>query len=618
MKRVYKWRLTSKCMCGIAGYVGNDSAAPILVRSLKRLEYRGYDSTGVATISEHGLLVSKDAGKIEDINRSLGLDRMPGNMGIAHTRWATHGAPSKVNAHPHLDCTGKIAVVHNGVLENYLLLKKELTDIDHNIVSRTDTEVVPHLIEEYMKKGMSFEDAFVQAVKRLEGSFAIAAISLNQPDVIMVARKEAPLIIGVGTGFNMVASDITALLDMTNEMIFLHDGDAAAVGKDKYRIFRFSDGTPVDRPVKKINITVEMAEKQGHPHFMLKEIFEQPSVLRDSLRAQKEYINLVAELLDKGRVIFLVGAGTSHNACVAGSYLFSKLAKLSTFPVIASEFVANYGESVSSDTVVLAVSQSGETADVLNALEFARMRACTILGLTNTVGSTLTRISRAYVLQNSGPEIGVAATKTFTSQVLVLALIALRLARSRGKIAQYEMDEFSIELAKIPELVEKVLTTASAKMKELAQILVKKPFIFMLGRGVSTSTAYEGRLKVMELSYVPCIAYPSGESKHGPISVIEENVPVIFVIPPDEFRKHNISSVMEMKARGAYVIIFGDEGDEELKTLADFYYGLPRTHPLLTPITYAVPFQLLAYHMAVLKGYDPDKPRNLAKSVTVL
>ncbi|MCS7137849.1 MAG: glutamine--fructose-6-phosphate transaminase (isomerizing) [Candidatus Caldarchaeum sp.] len=604
-------------MCGIAGYVGIQNASPILVRSLKRLEYRGYDSAGVATIYGGRLLVCKDAGKIDDINIRLGLDKLPGSIGVAHTRWATHGAPSKINAHPHLDCTGRIAVVHNGVLENFLLLRKELTDLNHTIVSKTDTEMVPHLIEEFMKKGFGFEDAFVQAVKRLEGSYALAAISLSQPDTVMVARREAPLIIGVGSGFNMVASDLTALLDMTNDMVFLHDGEAAVVKADGYRIFKIVDGTPVQRAVKRVELSIEMAERQGHPHFMLKEIFEQPASLRDSLRVQREYVDLLAELLDKGRVIFLLGAGTSYNACLAGSYLFSSLARLPTYPVIASEFVASYGGAIGSDSVILAVSQSGETADVLTALDFARMRACTILGLTNTVGSTLTRVSRAYVLQNSGPEIGVAATKTFTSQVLVLAQIALRLARLRGKIAQFEMDEFSNELSKIPSVVEKILTTAPVKMKELANVLLRASFIFMLGRGISTSTAYEGRLKVMELSYIPCIAYPSGESKHGPISVIEPGVPVIFVVPPDELRKLNIGSIMEMKARGAYVIVFGEESDEELKTLSDFYYGLPRTHPLLTPVTYAIPFQLLAYHLAVLKGYDPDKPRNLAKSVTV-
>ncbi|MEM2023907.1 MAG: glutamine--fructose-6-phosphate transaminase (isomerizing) [Candidatus Caldarchaeum sp.] len=605
-------------MCGIVGYVGGSQAAPILVRSLRRLEYRGYDSAGVATIHDGVLLVEKDAGRIDELNRRLGFDKLLGDVGVAHTRWATHGAPTKVNAHPHTDCSGKIAAVHNGVLENFLQLKKELTDLNHVFSSKTDTEVIPHLLEEFLKTGENLETAFVKMLRRLEGSYALAVISSTNPGTLLAARKEAPLIIGVGMGFNMVASDMTALLDLTKEMVFLHDGDAAILTKDGFRIIRVESGQIVDRPVKHVELSVEMAEKQGHPHFMLKEIFEQPQTLRDTLRLQRDYVDLLAELLDKGRVIFLVGAGTSYNACLAGSYQLSHMARISTYPVIASEFIPNYGGSLGADSVVLAVSQSGETADVLNALEFARMRACTILGLTNTVGSTLTRVSRAYVLQNSGPEIGVAATKTFTSQVLALAQIALRLARLRGKIAQFEMDEFKAELAKVPRVVEEVLARCGPDVQELAQILAPKNFLFMLGRGVSVSTAYEGRLKVMELSYIPCIAYPAGESKHGPISVIEPGVPVLFVAPPDEYRKLNLGSIMEMKARGAYVVVLGDAADEELKQLADFYIGLPRVHPLLTPIPYAIPFQLLAYHLAVLKGLDPDKPRNLAKSVTVL
>jgi len=605
-------------MCGIVGYVGNETAAPILVRALKRLEYRGYDSAGVASVEDGRLHVAKDSGKIDEINMRVGLERLPGYVGVAHTRWATHGAPSRVNAHPHTDCAGQLAVVHNGVIENFLELKKELTDSGHVFISRTDTEVIPHLVEEGLRRGDLIEQAFLKCLRRLEGSFALALISAGNPGVLYAARNEAPLIIGTGKGFNMVASDITALLDMTRDMVFLHERDAVILTSNSYKIINIDSGDPVERPVRHVDLTVEMAEKQGHPHFMLKEIYEQPQTLMQSLKLQKVYVELLAELLDKGRIIFLVGSGTSYNACLAGSYMLSQLARLPTYPVIASEFIANYGAALGADTVVLAVSQSGETADVLNALDFARMRACTILGITNTVGSTLTRVSRAYVLQNSGPEIGVAATKTFTSQVLVLAQIALTLARLRGKIAQYEMDEMKSELEMIPKAVEKVLLTAGTRMRELAERLASKPFIFMLGRGISTATAYEGRLKVMELSYIPCIAYPSGESKHGPISVIEQGVPVIFVTPSDEHRKLNIGNIMEMKARGAEIIVFGDESDNELKGLADFYYGLPKTHPLLTPITYAVPFQLLAYHLAVLKGYDPDKPRNLAKSVTVL
>lgn len=599
------------------GYAGAESAAPILLRALKRLEYRGYDSAGVATVYAGEVVVRKDAGRVNEINARLKLDSMPGTLGIAHTRWATHGAPTALNAHPHTDCSGRIAIVHNGVIENYLALKKELLDLDHALASRTDSEVIAHLVEEYLRRGEELEQAFRKALQRLEGSYAVALVSSLSPEKILAARREAPLIIGVGRGFNMVASDITALLDMTKEMVFLHDGDMVVLTSSGYRILRIDTGEAVERPVKIVDLTVEMAEKQGYPHFMLKEIFEQPETLRNSLRLQIEYVDLLAELLDRGRTVFLLGAGTSYNACVAGSYLFSQVARLPTFPVIASEFIPNYGASIGVDTVILAVSQSGETADVLSALEYARMRACTILGITNTVGSTLTRVSRAYVLQNAGPEIGVAATKTFTSQVLVLAKIALRLARLRGKIAQYEIDEFNSWLERVPQAVSETLTRVHEPVRRLAERIAESRVVFILGRGVSYSTALEGRLKLMELSYIPCITYPAGESKHGPISVVESGVPVIFVAPPDEYRKLNIGSIMEMKARGAYTVVVGDASDQELKQLADYYIEMPKIHPLLSPTTYTIPFQLLAYYTALVKGHDPDKPRNLAKSITV-
>jgi glucosamine--fructose-6-phosphate aminotransferase (isomerizing) len=605
-------------MCGIVGYVGGEACAPLLVRALKRLEYRGYDSAGIATVHEGRLQVRKDVGKVDDVNGRLGLDSLPGTVGVAHTRWATHGAPTMLNAHPHTDCMGSIAIVHNGIIENFLALKKELQELNHVFTSRTDSEVIAHLVEEFLKRGERLEEAFRRTLLRLEGSYAVALISARHPNLLLAARMESPLIVGVGGGFNMVASDITALLEMTRQMIFLSDGDMVALTANGYKIVRIEDGTTAERAVKTVDMTVEMAEKQGHPHFMLKEIFEQPETIRNALRLQIEYVDLVAELLDRGRFVFLVGAGTSYNACVAGSYLFSALARLPTFPVVASEFVPNYGSTIGVDSVILAVSQSGETTDVLKALEFARMRACTILGVTNTVGSTLTRISRAYVLQNAGPEIGVGATKTFTSQITVLAQIALRLARLRGKMAQYEMDEFKSVMASTPRIVEEVLLEAGHQAKQLAERLAGSRVVLFLGRGISTSTALEGRLKLMELSYIPCMTYPAGESKHGPISVIERGVPTIFIVPPDEQRKLNLSSISEMKSRGAYVVVLGDRSDEELRQLADFYIGLPRTHPLLTPITYVIPLQLLAYYTALARGLDPDRPRNLAKSVTVL
>lgn len=594
------------------------AVAPILHAALRRLEYRGYDSAGIATVSGGVVHFKKDAGKIEEIHGRLNLDDLPGSVGIAHTRWATHGAPSQLNAHPHLDCRGKLAIVHNGVIENFMELKDELVERKHVFKSRTDTEVIAHLIEEYLTMGKGLLQAVMDAARRLKGSYALAVIYAGEPDKIVVARNESPLVLGLGDRMNFVASDVAAFIEHTNRAVFLQNGDVGEVTANGARILRLETGAEVERRVMELDWTVEMAERAGYPHFTLKEIYEQPHSVREALRTQVKYLDLLTEFLDRGGEVLLVASGTSYNACVAASYMFSKMARLTAFPVIASELIENYGKSIGIDTVILAVSQSGETADVLNALEYARMRAATIIGITNVVGSTLTRVSRAYVLQNAGPEIGVAATKTFTSQLMVLAQLALRLARKRGKLAQYEIDEFHEELVKMPELVDNVLKVSDKPVRELAKELKDSSSIFFLGRGISYATALEARLKVMELSYIPCIAYPAGESKHGPISVIEKDYPVFFIAPGDETRKHVIGNIMEMKARGARILCVGTEGDRGLQELSDWYLGLPQVHELLSPILYVIPFQLLAYYIAVDKGYDPDKPRNLAKSVTVL
>ncbi|MCS7125422.1 MAG: glutamine--fructose-6-phosphate transaminase (isomerizing) [Aigarchaeota archaeon] len=606
-------------MCGITGCIVREGdVANILYNSLKRLEYRGYDSAGISTIYDNKLIVKKDVGKIDEIHSKLNFLDMRGNLGIAHTRWATHGAPSKVNAHPHLDCEEKIAVVHNGVLENFLELRQELEARKHIFRSKTDTEVIAHLIEEYLKIGKNLSEAVLESVRKLRGSFAIAVIYTGEPDKIVVARNESPLVIGLAKDMKLIASDVAALIEYTKEVIFLQNRDLSIVTPEKVEIIQIDTGIKIDRKSMELNWTLDMATKSGFPHFLLKEIYEQPHTIREALRIQEKYLDLLTEFLDRGREIFLVASGTSHNACIVGSYMFSKLARLTTYPVIASEFIENYGSSIGIDTVIFALSQSGETADVLTALDYARYRAATIIGLTNVLGSTLTRIARAYILQNAGPEIGVAATKTFTSQLTVLALLALRLARKRGKISQNEMDEFQDELRRLPNLVENVIKLSEKPIAELSKEAARFSSIFFLGRGISYATALEARLKVMELSYIPCIAYPAGESKHGPISVIEEGYPVFFIAPNDNTRKHVIGNVMEMKARGAKIYCLGDEGDRELRELSDWYLGLPSVHELLSPIIYVIPFQLLAYYMTIEKGLDPDKPRNLAKSVTVL
>lgn len=606
-------------MCGIFGCILKDGqAAPIIHDGLKRLEYRGYDSAGIATIHRGELQVKKDKGKIEEIDRLLRFDEMKGSIGVGHTRWATHGAPSMINAHPQLDCTGRLAVVHNGVIENFLELKEELMARGHIFASKTDTEVVAHLIEEELRGDIGLKEAILKALRRLKGSYALAILSSADPGRIYCARNESPLVLGVSEKAMFCASDIPAMLPYTNRVVWVRNGEAAILRQDGYELFRIDDGTPIERGLSEVTWSLEMAERQGYPHFMLKEIYEQPQSLRNARRLQRQYLDLLTAFLDRGRELYLVAAGTSYHACLAASYMFSKLARIATFPVVSSEFIENYGSSVGIDSVVLAVSQSGETYDTLKAVDHARMRAATILGITNVVGSTLTRVSRAYIVQQSGPEIGVAATKTFTSQLMVLAQLALRLARARGKISQDEADEFEAKLGEIPVLVERVLEDHGGRMEALAKKYMDSNLFLFLGRGISSATAFEGRLKLLELTYIPALAYQAGESKHGPISVVEEGVPCIFLCPRGETRKDIIGNIMEMKARGARIISLCEEDDREIINLSDDYIPMPRGIPeLLSPIPYVVPLQLLAYQMAVAKGLDPDKPRNLAKSVTV-
>jgi glucosamine--fructose-6-phosphate aminotransferase (isomerizing) len=592
--------------------------APLLHDGLKRLEYRGYDSVGFATIESGVLNVRKDRGKIDEVVERLNMSDMPGSIGVAHTRWATHGAPMMVNAHPHTDCGGRVAVVHNGVIENFLALKEELINRGHSFASRTDTEVIAHLIEEEMKGDTGIEEAILKALRRLEGSYALAVVSSADPRRIYCARNESPLVIGLSDIGTFCASDVPAMLPYTNRVLYLRNGEFAVLDKDGTQIRRILDGSTVEREITEVTWTLEMAEKQGYPYFMLKEIFEQPLSLRNALRLQRQYLDLLTAFMDRGKELFLVAAGTSYYACTAASYMFSKVARLTTYPVVSSEFVEQYGSSVGIDSVMLAVSQSGETYDTLKAIDHARMRAATVLGVTNTVGSTLTRVARAYIVQQSGPEIGVAATKTFTSQLMVLSQLALRLARLRGKISQDEVDDLEKRMQGVPAYVEQVLERHGEGIRKLVEKYSGERLFIYLGRGISSATALEGRLKLLELTYIPSLAYPAGESKHGPISVVEEGVPVIFICPRGETRREIVGSIMEMKARGARIISVCEEGDKDILALSDDVIEMPTGIPeMLSPIPYVVPLQLFAYHLAVQKGLDPDMPRNLAKSVTV-
>ncbi len=596
-----------------AGNVGS-----VLHDSLKRLEYRGYDSVGEATINGTTIVVKKDKGKIDEVEKELRISDLSGLVGIGHTRWATHGAPSQENAHPHTDCKNQVAVVHNGIIENFMELKQELEAAGHHFKSRTDTEIVAHLVEENLKSGKSFVEAVRSAAKKLTGAYALAMISSLDPDKVVCVRKESPLVIGAGTDGNYCASDIPAFLSRTRDAILLEDDEMAVLTADQVKLYKIDSGEELTRGPFKVEWSVETALKTGYPHFMLKEIHEQPLSIRNALRTHPIYLDLMASAINRAKQVFLLACGTSHHACLAASYAFANLAKVSVTPVVASEFIDGYGALVDSDTVVLAVSQSGETADTLSAVRGAKDRGATVLGISNVMGSTLTRLSDVYIGQNSGPEMGVAATKTFTAQVSILIKLALALAKKRGVVPKNQVGTLETAFEQLPEWISSFLASQQEWVKRIVEKYSDRNSFCFLGRGMSVATALEGRLKLLELSYLPAIAYAAGESKHGFISVVEDGYPVVFVAPQDEAYSKIIGNVMEMKARGAEVIGIVDEQDIEITNLSDETIELPTEIPsLLTPIVYIIPLQLFAYYMAVRKGYNPDFPRNLAKSVTV-
>jgi glucosamine--fructose-6-phosphate aminotransferase (isomerizing) len=608
-----------KTMCGISGVVqAEGKVGPVLYDSLKRLEYRGYDSVGEASIVDGTLIVKKDKGKIDEVERVLRISDLAGVVGIGHTRWATHGAPSKENAHPHTDCNGTIAVVHNGIIENFMELKQELEASGHRFKSRTDTEVVAHLVEENLKQKRGFVESVRRAAKRLRGAYALALICIEEPDKIVCVRRESPLVIGTTQTANYLASDIPAFLPRTKSAILLEDDEMAVLTKNNVRIIKVENGDDVSRAPFRVEWSAETANKSGYPHFMLKEINEQPLTVRSALRTHPIYLDLMASAINRAKRIFLLACGTSYHACLAATYAFANLAKVEVTPVVASEFVDAYGALIDGDTVVLTVSQSGETADTLTAVRGAKDRGATILGVTNVMGSTLTRLSDVYIGQNSGPEMGVAATKTFTAQYAVLLKIAVTLARKRETIGEEELQRLEAGFDRLPEWISTTLSTQKENVKRITEKNSDKYSFCYLGRGISVSTALEGRLKLLELSYLPAIAYPAGESKHGFISVVEDGYPVLFVAPRDEAYSKVVGNVMEMKARHAYVMSLVEENDTQIASLSDETITVPTGIPApLTPIVFILPLQLLAYYMAVRRGYDPDFPRNLAKSVTV-
>ncbi|ASJ01010.1 glutamine--fructose-6-phosphate transaminase (isomerizing) [Thermococcus gorgonarius] len=601
-------------MCGIIGYIGDRNAAEVILKGLKRLEYRGYDSAGVVIDDGGKLDVRKGAGRIDDLAERLGFLEMNGNRGIGHTRWATHGVPNDINAHPQKDCTGKIVLVHNGIIENFAELKEELLKKGHRFESDTDTEVIAHLIEEELKNSENFEEALRRALKRLKGSFALAIVYADEPDRLYVVRNESPLVLGIGDGEMFAASDVPAFLEYTNKAVFLDDGEYAVITKDSYVVKRIDTGEIVEKPIHEIEWTLEMAEKAGFPHFMLKEIYEQPGAIRDAIHGNREVIKSVAEEIAKYEKVIFVAMGTSYHAALAGKYLLQRLAKKAPLVEEASEFRYEFEDLIDENTLVIAITQSGETADTLAAMKLAKRKGAKVLAIVNVVGSMATRIADLTLYTHAGPEIGVAATKTYTTQLTVLTMLAIELARILGTADEKYLEELERTLERAPELVEQVLGYNSS-LRELAETLKDRKDFFYIGRGISVPTALEGALKLKEISYIHAEGISAGELKHGPLALLEDGVPVIAINPSGRVFEKMVSNMEEARARGAMIIALSDR--KELERVSDVLIEMPPVDELLTPIIYVVPLQLLAYHLAVLRGNDPDKPRNLAKSVTV-
>ncbi len=611
-------------MCGIIGVTALPGKTPyrpgiVVFRGLKRLEYRGYDSAGVAAISEGRIVVVKGKGKIDELEKKLGLSSVDGLTVIGHTRWATHGAPSDVNAHPHIDCNGSFAVVHNGIIQNFRELKEMLIKRGHTFWSETDTEVVPHLVEELYKSTGNVYEAFKQAVKMIDGSYALILISVYEPDKIFFAKKDSPLIIGLGDGFNLLASDIPALLEYTRKVVTVRDGWIGYITPTNIFIEDLEKGV-IDwsKYVRIVEWSLEDATKSGYPHYMLKEIHEQPRALRETYYGliDEPAIGEAVKLLMDAERIYVTAAGTSFHAGYYYSVLSAVLARRVTIPFIASEYEVYEKTSCERD-VLIVISQSGETMDSLKALRAFKERGVRVIAISNVVDSAIPRESDITIYTRAGPEIGVAATKTFTTQTLVLSWLAVALAEESGVITGSEAREYREWLGRSGDLVARVIAINEPYALKLSEWLALRGNAYYLSRGIGVPVAMEGALKLKEIAYIHAEAYPAGESKHGPIALVEPDYPVLFVIPQHkELEKLLLGNIQEMKARGGVIIGVASE-DTSLRDQLDYWFRVPRSHWILTPITHTPPLQLLAYHTAVRRGYDPDKPRNLAKTVTV-
>lgn len=609
-------------VCGIVGVVSNKGVSQKLLTGLSNLEYRGYDSVGMCFLYNKGLNIKKGVGKLEEVDKKVNFLRFPGNIGIAHCRWSTHGGVTEKNAHPHVDCKNRISVVHNGIIENYSELKDELLKKGHKFYSQTDTEVIAHLIEENLK-GAEFENALRTALNRIEGSYALGILFADEPEMLFAARNESPLIVGIGDNENFIASDVPSILGYTNKVIYLEDKEIAVLTKNGYRVLGLN-GLEKKKRINEINWSAEAAQKSGYKHFMLKEIYEQPGAIADTLNErirnsdvefEKEF-NLTNGFLKKIKRIVMVACGTSWHASLVGEFMFEELAKIPTEVEYASEFRYRH-PLLDKDTLVIAISQSGETADTIAALKEAKKYGVKTLAICNVMGSSITRISDGVIYTRAGPEIGVASTKAFTTQVAVLYLLTILISKLRGVLNETQIKNMIEGIRKIPLQLRSVLDEDDEVLK-CAELYYSHQNSLYLGRGVNFPIALEGALKLKEVSYIHAEGYPAAEMKHGPIALIDKKMPVVVIAPHDVYTyKKVLGNIEEVNARGGIIIAIATEGDEEIPKKAKHTIFIPKTLYTLSSILAVIPLQLLAYHIADKLGRDCDRPRNLAKSVVV-
>ncbi len=611
-------------MCGIVGYIGKKNCVPIILEGLRRLEYRGYDSAGIALFRNGEFFIEKKIGKVADLVDVIAERNgtLQGQVGMGHTRWATHGEPSDINAHPHWDADRSLAVVHNGIIENYEAIKTKLLRDGHSFLGGTDTEVLAHLIGSMYRKTNNLFSAVRLALAEVEGTYGLVVLSVHEPDRIIAARKGSPLIIGVGDGEHFVASDASAIVEHTRQVVYLGDGEISEITSQEFRTRTIGD-LEVEKAVEEVTLELSQIERGGYDHFMLKEINEQPETIRNAMRGRlmveegRVVLGGLRDVKDKllnARRIIIVGCGTSWHAALAGEYMLEKIARIPTEVEYASEF--RYRDPILDENdVVFLISQSGETADTLAALRLAKEKGATVLGIVNVVGSSIARETDAGVYVHAGPEIGVASTKAFTSQLTTLALVTLMLARDKGITTPHAL-LLSRELAALPDKVAQILADTE-RIRAIAEEFKNTRNFLYLGRGANFPVALEGALKLKEISYIHAEGYPAAEMKHGPIALIDENMPVVFIVPRDAIYEKVISNIQEVRARRGRIIVVANQDDAEIEKLAEHVMRVPRTYSFFGPILNVVPLQLLAYYAAVARGTNVDQPRNLAKSVTV-